>query len=62
MALGVVSIFAYLFFIVWEQLTAPSGPKSIPATGDFFELASSLTMGYTLHGVIVQNIIRNPNH
>ena len=60
LAYGIASIVALLVFIAWAQLSAPSGPKQIPPTGDPFILASVLIQAYSIHGFLAQNILKNP--
>ena len=59
MAIGIVSIIGYCCFIVWAQITAPSGPKSIHSTGvGLVDLSASLTMGYAVHDFVSQILLK----
>ena len=46
MAYGIISIITYLFFLTWAQITAPSGPNSLPVNGPPYILASTLVGAY----------------
>jgi len=61
LAYGIVSIVTYILFLIWAQITAPEGPKEVPATGDIFHLIPALEMSYTIQIFAAQTIIRNPN-
>lgn len=59
LAIGILSVIAYVSFLVWAQATAPQGPKTLPPTGPYYtELASSLIMGYSIHNMVVQILLR----
>lgn len=59
LAIGILSVIAYVSFLVWAQVTAPQGPKTLPSTGPYYtELASSLIMGYSIHNMVVQILLR----
>lgn len=60
LALGIISIITYLLFLLWAHFTAPSGPKTVPAQGSPFQLASALFMAYSIHDYCIQNILKNP--
>ena len=63
LAIGILSIVAYTGFLIWAQFTAPSGEKSVPATGpQFINLAASLTMGYAIHDFVVQILLNTTTH
>jgi hypothetical protein len=51
----------YILFLVWAQLTAPEGPKEVPATGNVFHLISALEMAFSIQNFAAQAILRNPN-
>lgn len=61
LAYGIISILTYVGFLIWAHWTAPTGEKTVPETGSWFQLASSLMMGFSVHDFIIQNMIRNPN-
>ena len=42
MALGIVGLVLYCIFQVWAWVTAPPGPKQVPANGNAVVLAGSL--------------------
>ena len=59
LAIGILSVIAYVGFLCWAQATALSGPKTLPPTGpQFTELASSLIMGYSIHNMVVQILLK----
>lgn len=63
LALGILSIIGYCSFLIWAQVTAPSGPKTIPAIGDSgIDLAASLIMGYATHDFIAQVLLNTTTH
>lgn len=58
LAIGVLSVIAYVSFLVWAQASAPQGPKTLPPTGpNYIELASSLIMGYSIHNNVAQVLL-----
>jgi hypothetical protein len=61
LAYGIISIVGYLAFLVWAQVTAPSGPKTVPLNVEPVSLASTLIMAYSIHDFLVANIIKNPS-
>jgi hypothetical protein len=46
LAFGIVSIVTYVMFLIWAQVTAPTGPKSVPESGYPYFLAASLVGAY----------------
>ena len=60
LAWGIISIITYVAFIAWSIVTAPPGPNTVPTTGPWVVIASSLMMGYSVHDFLVQNLIKNP--
>lgn len=58
LALGIVSILAYVGFLVWAQSTAPEGGNTFPANGPkFIDLAASMNLGYATQDFIVQVLV-----
>lgn len=60
LAYGIISIITYVIFLLWAHITAPAGPKVVPATGPPYQLASALFMAYSIHDFLIQNILKNP--
>jgi amino acid permease len=60
-ALGIVSIIAYLTFTVWVFFSAPNGEKKIEPTGDWISLISAMIFSYNIHDCLAQNIVRAEN-
>jgi hypothetical protein len=60
MAMGVISLVLFTLFMIWALITAPSGPKTVPANGPFFALTATLVASYQIHDYFIQNIIKNP--
>jgi hypothetical protein len=60
LAYGIVSIVTYILFLAWALITAPSGPRVVPAFGPPVTLTATLMMGYSIHDFLVQNLIKNP--
>ena len=59
LAVGILSIIAYLGFLSWAQITADHGPKKLPPTGPkYTDLAASLMMGYSIHDFVVQVLFK----
>jgi hypothetical protein len=61
MALGVLSIVLILIFLLWAFVTAPSGSRTVPATGNAFNMAAIFIVAFSIHDYITQCIIKNPN-
>lgn len=61
LAYGIISIIAYLSFLVWAQFSAPKGSKTVPVIGSPVSLASSLITAYAIHDFLVANILKNPD-
>ena len=61
LAYGIASIVALLMFVLWAQVTAPSGPKLVPVSGDPFIMASVLVQAFSIHNFLPQNLLKNPN-
>ncbi len=60
MGIGVVTIAAYIIFVLWTFFTAPQGSNQVNAFGTPYLLMSTLLMAYNIHDFIAQNIIKNP--
>ena len=60
LAYGIISIICYLIFLIWAQISAPSGNKTVPETGSPYVLAATLFTAYSIHDFMVQNMIKNP--
>lgn len=60
LAYGIISIVGYMGFLLWAQITAPTGPRQLKALGDPIELTSALMMAFSVHGFLAANIIRYP--
>ena len=59
LAVGILSVFMYLLFLIWAHITAPSGEKPVPATTpDFINLGAALTMAFSIHDVVMQILPR----
>lgn len=58
MAFGLVAFFSYLIFLIWAQITAPSGPHTVPATGSPAILAAALISNLEIHDFLAQNILK----
>ena len=59
LAIGIISIIGYFSFIVWAYSTAPSGDNKFPVTGPkYFELISTLTIGYGIQDFVAQILIK----
>jgi hypothetical protein len=52
LALGIISIFIYLAFLIWAQMTAPEGEKEVAPFGATYPLAATLMMAYSNHNII----------
>lgn len=61
LAYGIISIIGYVIFLIWAQLSAPDGPKTVKTIGEPVTLASTLIMAFMIHDFLVNNIIKNPN-
>jgi hypothetical protein len=61
LAYGISSIITYVAFLIWSQVTAPSGEAAVPAFGEVIPLASSLMLAYSVATVVSQNIFKNEN-
>jgi hypothetical protein len=62
LASGLISIVAYMFFLVWTIGTSPEGEKSLPVySGDSSALMLALLNSYTVHDFMIQLITANPN-
>ena len=61
MGLGIISIVSYVIFVGWTMVTAPEYHQEIPAFGNPFLLISTLLMALSIHDLIAQNILKNPN-
>ena len=47
-------------FLIWAQITAPEGPKTVPVFGEPVKLGATLIMAMAIHDFLVANIIKNP--
>ena len=61
LAFGIISIITYVIFLVWAQVTAPQGPKSVPENGYPYFMAASLVGAFEIHDFLAQNILKNPD-
>lgn len=61
MVLGVLSIVTILVFIGWALVTAPAGTRSVPASGNAFNMAAVFIVAFSIHDYITQCIVKNPN-
>jgi len=61
MALGLLSIGLVILFLLWAFVTAPSGPNSVPATGNAFNMAAVFIVSFAIHDYITQCLFKNPN-
>jgi hypothetical protein len=59
LAYGVISIVAYLIFLLWAQISAPSGPKTVPVAVDPISLTAAMITAFSCHDLLVQNIIKH---
>lgn len=59
MALGIITVVGYLVFLLWANLSAPTGENSPPLiNSNFIDLGISLTLGYSIHDFVVQVLVR----
>ena len=61
MALGVIGVGIFIIFMIWAWVTAPPGPKSVPATGSPITMAGSLIAILEIHNFLAENIIKHHN-
>lgn len=55
LALGILSIVAYVSFLIWSYSTAQYEPKRLPPTAPkYIDLGAALMMGYSIHNFFVQ--------
>jgi len=47
--------------MIWALITAPSGPKQVPANGNVSTIASSFVVALLVHDFITHCITKNPN-
>lgn len=59
LAFGIISIVAYLLFLLWAQLSAPSGPKTVPIAAEPMTLIAVMFTAFSTQDILVQNIIRH---
>ena len=52
LAYGISSIITYVAFLVWSQITAPSGEAVVPAFGEAIPLTSSLMLAYSVTTIV----------
>ena len=60
MAYGMISVVIYMIFELWAFLTVPSGPNVVPTEGPPVTLIATLMLGYSIHDLLVQTLIKNP--
>lgn len=54
LAYGLVSIFAYLIFLIWMLASAPSGPNTLPLFGkNAVSMASAMGQAYTIQAIFI---------
>lgn len=54
LAYGLVSIVAYLIFLIWVIVTAPTGSNSLPLFGkNAVSMASAMGQAYTIQAIFI---------
>lgn len=54
LAYGLLSILAYLIFLIWMLASTPSGPNTLPLFGnDAVSMASSMGQAYTIQSIFI---------
>lgn len=61
LAYGIVSIIGYVIFLIWAQITAPTGPRRVEPFGKNYPNYSAVLLGaLSIHDFLVQVMIHNP--
>lgn len=62
LAYGIVSVIGYVVFLIWAQITSPSGDNKVPPFGKNYSNFSAILLGaLSIHDFLVQVMIHNPN-
>lgn len=62
LAYGIVSVIGYVVFLIWAQVTSPSGDNKVPPFGKNYSNFSAILLGaLSIHDFLVQVMIHNPN-
>ena len=62
LAYGIVSIIGYVIFLIWAQITSPSGDNKVEPFGKNYSNFSAVLLGaLSIHDFLVQVMIHNPN-
>lgn len=62
LAYGIVSVIGYVIFLIWAQITSPSGDNKVEPFGKNYSNFSAVLLGaLSIHDFLVQVMIHNPN-